>query len=266
MRKISIVLLTFIVLLSCKKEEQTPICQLKKFVTFYPVSNTIHHDLITLKEGRIERLYSYDLRNKVDTASRLVIVFEYNSTGNLLAFRDITSSTRTSRFDLVYDNSGKVTKTVQTVNGVYNEEILFEYDKQNRPISATGARLISANRSIEYDENGNPFRVIRSDFGTLPTLNEHTFDTNRNFFEGVPELQMYWLVRPLYSFMPFGANNVKTTKYYTLQNNEFKEVPENRAIRETTANEQGFPISMKIILENQNRLVASESSFEYNCQ
>jgi hypothetical protein len=266
MRTIIILISCVTTFFSCKKEEQTSICQLKKFVTYYPTSNLIHHDLITLKDGRIEKMYSYDLRNAKDSANRLRIAFEYNAMAKLTALRDETNPNRISRFDLVYDASGLVTKSVQTVNGLLNEEIIIEYDKQKRPISAIGARLISANRTIEYDENGNPFRVYRSDNGTLPTVNEHTFDTNRNFFEGIPELKIYWLIRPLYSFMPFGANNVKSTKFYSLQNNEFKEVPENRAIRETTVNEQGFPISMKIILENQNRLVASESSFEYDCK
>ncbi len=263
--KAHILLLSF-TSLSCKKEEQAPVCQLKKFVTEFSSTKVIHHDLIALKDNRIERIYSYDLRNGTDTSGRIKIVYEYNSLGKISAFRDESNLTKISRFDITYGTSGLPSKSTQTTNGIVNDEIVFEYDAQKRPISAIGLRLLGVNRSIEYDENGNPYRIYRSDYGSLPSLNEHTFDSNRNFFAGIPEIQLYWLIRPLYIFIPFGDNNVLSTKNYTLKGTELKEVPENRTIRETTVNEQGFPISMKIILENQNKILSSESQFEYNCQ
>lgn len=266
MRLIAFILFLSITSLSCKKEEQTPICQLKKFVTEYPATNLIHHDLITLKDNRIERIYSYDLRNLKDTSGRIKIIYEYNALGKVSAFRDETNLAKISRFDLTYDAAGMVVKSTQTTNNVVNDEIAFEYDAQKRPISAVGLRLLGVNRTIEYDENGNPHRIYRSDYGSLPSLNEHTFDSNRNFFAGIPELRLYWLIRPLYAFIPFGDNNIQSTKFFTLKGTELKEVPENRTIRETTVNEQGFPVSMKIILENQNKLLSAESKFEYNCQ
>ncbi len=266
MRLIAFILLLSVTSLSCKKEEQVSVCQLKKFVTEFSITKVIHHDLITLKDNRIERIYSYDLRNGTDTSGRIKIIYEYNSSGKVKAFRDESNSSKISRFDITYGSSGLPSKSTQTTNGVINDEIVFEYDAQKRPISAIGLRLLGVNRTIEYDENGNPYRIYRSDYGSLPTLNEHTFDNNRNFFSGIPEIQLYWLIRPLYIFMPFGGNNVQSTKNYTLQGTELKEVPELRTIRETTINEQGFPISMKIILENQGKILSSESKYEYNCQ
>ena len=255
-----------LILCSCKKQEQAPVCRLTKFVTEFPVTKVIHHDIIWLKDNRIERVYSYDLKNLVDTSGRIKIVFEYNSSGKISVFRDETNLTKISRFDLVYNEAGLVIKSIQTTNGILNDEIVFEYDAQKRPINAIGLRLLGVNRTIEYDANGNPFRIFRADYGNLPILYEHTFDTNRNFFAGIPEIQLYWLIRPLFIFIPFGDNNVLTTKYYNLQGTDFKEVPDLRTLRETSTNEQGFPISMKIILENQNKFLSSDSKFEYICQ
>jgi hypothetical protein len=266
MRLIAFILLLCISSLSCKKEEQKPICQLNKFITEYPATGVIHHDLITLKDNRIEMMYSYDLKNLKDTSGRIKIIYEYNTLGKVSAFRDESNPSKVSRFDLTYDASGLPVKSTQRTNGVINDEIAFEYDAQKRPISAVGLRLLGVNRSIEYDENGNPYRIYRSDYGTLPTLNEHTFDSNRNFFSGIPELRLYWLIRPLYAFTPFGDNNIQSTRFFTLKGTELKEVPENRTIRETSVNEQSFPISMKIILENQNKLLSAVSKFEYKCQ
>ncbi|WP_435355330.1 hypothetical protein [Emticicia sp. SJ17W-69] len=266
MRPLILILIVCITFLSCKKEDQTPVCHLTKFITTYPATNLIHHDLVRLKDNRIEMMYSYDLKNAKDTSGRIKIFYEYNTLGKLLAFRDESNTSKISRFDLTYNSSGLVTKSTQTTNGVINDEIVFEYDAQNRPISALGLRLLGVNRSIEYDVNGNPYRIYRSDYGSLPTLNEHTFDNNRNFFEGIPEIRIYWLIRPLYAFLPFGGNNIQSTKFFTLQGTELKEVPELRTIREVIVNEQGFPNSMKIMLENQNKILSAESKFEYNCQ
>lgn len=266
MRKITFILFLCIISFSCKKDEQSPICQLTKFITEYPATNLIHYDLITVKDNRIELINSYDVKNSKDTSGRIKIFYEYNSLGKVSAFRDESNINKISRFDLTYDTSGMAIKSTQKTNGVINDEIVFEYDAQKRPISATGLRLLGVNRSIEYDANGNPYRIYRSDYGSLPTLNEHTFDDNRNFFEGIPEIRLYWLIRPLYAFIPFGGNNIRSTKFFTLKGTELKEVPELRTIRETSANERGFPISMKIILENQNKTLSAESKFEFNCQ
>lgn len=251
---------------SCQKNETAPLCRLTKFVTEYPSTKLIHHDLITLKDNRIERMYSYDLRNGTDTTARQKVVFEYNSLSNVSRIRDESASNRIIVFDFVYGSKSTPEKVIQKVNNVTNTEILFEYDNQNRPISAIGSNLIGVNRSIEYDSKGNPYRITRADFGNLATINEHTFDDKRNFFEGIPEIGLYWLIRPLYNFVPFGSNNIVGTKFYSIQNLEFKEVPDVRTIRETTYNSNGFPTTMNIVLENQGKTISSTSRFEYMCE
>ncbi len=251
---------------SCQKNETTPLCRLTKFITEYPVTKLIHHDLITLKDNRIERMYSYDLRNGVDTTARQKVIFEYNSVGKVSRIRDETSLTRIILFDFVYGTKENPEKVIQKVNNVQNNEILLEFDTKNRATGAISLNLVGINRTIEYDAKGNPFRITRADFGSLATVNEHTFDDKRNFFEGIPEIGLYWLLRPLYNFLPFGSNNIIGTKFYTIQNLEFKEVPDIRTIRETTYNANGFPTSMNIILENQGKTVSSASKFEYSCE
>ena len=258
-------LFLILIIASCQKTAEKPLCVLTKFVTEYP-ANVIHHDLITLKDNRVAMVYSYDFKNTKDTSGRSKIVYEYNPLGKIIAFRDESNLNKISRFDLVYNESGMVSKTIQTINGVFNDEIMFEYDEKKRPVSALGVRLLGVNRNIQYDANGNPFRIYRADFGSSPILYEHTFDNKRNFFAGIPEIQLYWLIRPLFSFLPFGDNNIQATKYFNLQGSDFKEVPELRTVRETAVNEQGFPVSMKIILENQSKMLSSESKFEYKCQ
>lgn len=261
---LSLLLLTF---WSCQKEKISSTCQLTKFVTEYPGSSLAHHDLITLKQNRIEKVYSYDLRNLKDTVNRQRIFYEYDSFNKVTAIRDESVTNRFIRFEFVYVNNEPVSKQViQFTAGVKTNEIVLEYDKENRPTGALSLNLLGINRSIEYDAKGNPFRITRADFGNSPTINEHTFDDKRNFFEGIPEIGMYWLLRPLYNFIPFGNNNITATKYFTVQNLEFKEVPDNRTIRETTYNEQGFPLTMSVVFENQGRLISTNSTFEYICQ
>lgn len=267
MRNKVILSLLLLSLWSCQKEKIISICRVSKFVTDYPGSSLTHHDLFGMNVNRLEKIYSYDLRNRTDTINRQRIFFEYNALNKVTAIRDESVSTRIIRFEFVYENNEPVAKKVNQITaGVKNNEIIFEYDKQNRPIGALSLNLIGLNRSIEYDAKGNPFRVTRADFGNSPTINEHTFDDKRNFFEGIPEIGMYWLLRPLYNFIPFGSNNIIATKYYTVQNLEFKEVPDNRTVRETTYNEQGFPLTMSIVFENQGRLISTNSTFEYVCQ
>lgn len=251
---------------SCQKTETTSLCRLTKFVTEYPATKLIHHDLISLKDNRIAKMYSYDLRNGVDTTARQLVFFEYNSLGKVLRIRDETSLNRIILFDFFYGTNGNPEKVIQKVNNVQNNEIILEFDSKNRPTGAISLNLVGLNRSIEYDAKGNPFRITRADFGSPATINEHIFDDKRNFFEGIPEIGLYWLLRPLYNFLPFGSNNIVGTKFFTIQNLEFKEVPDNRTIREISYNSEGFPTTMSIILENQGKAISSLSKFEYNCE
>ncbi|CAH0995268.1 hypothetical protein EMA8858_01388 [Emticicia aquatica] len=262
-------LLTFlsvIILLSCQKDETKSICRLTKFVTEYPVTSIIHHDLIFLKNNRIEKIYSYDLKNLKDTSARQRIYYEYNSLGNVSIIRDESNINRIIKFEFIYGAKPYADKIVQTTSGVVSNEIILEFDSKNRPTGAVSLNLVGLNRTIEYDANGNPFRITRADFGSPATVNEHTFDNKRNFFEGIPDIGVYWLLRPLYGFIPFGNNNIISTKYYTIQNREFKEVPDLRTIRETNYNENGFPTEMTIFLESQGKSTTSISKFEYNCE
>lgn len=251
---------------SCQKTEQLPVCRLTKFVTEYPATNLIHHDLISIKNNRIEKIYSYDLRNGADTTARQKIFYEFDALSKISQIRDESNLSRIILFNFVYNTKGNVEKVIQLTNNVQTNEIVLEYDEKNRPTGAISLNLVGLNRSIEYDAKGNPFRITRADFGSPATVNEHTFDDKRNFFEGIPDIGLYWLLRPLYNFIPFGNNNIIGTKFYTIQSLEFKEVPDIRTARETTYNEQGFPTAMNIILENQGKAVASKSRFEYNCE
>lgn len=235
-------------------------------MTEYPATKLIHHDLVSLKDNRIESMYSYDLRNGVDTTARQKVIFEYNALGKVSRIRDESSLSRIILFDFVYGTKENPEKVIQKVNNVQNNEIILEFDDKNRATGAISLNLVGLNRTIEYDAKGNPFRITRADFGNLATINEHTFDDKRNFFAGIPEIGLYWLLRPLYNFLPFGSNNIIGTKFYTIQNLEFKEVPDIRTIRETTYNANGFPTSMNIILENQGKTISSTSKFEYNCE
>ncbi|WP_064197102.1 MULTISPECIES: hypothetical protein [Emticicia] len=266
--KIKIILLGLsLFVFSCKNNEELAVCQLTKFITDFPATSTLHHDVLTLKDKRVIQIYSYDLRNYKDTVSRQKIFYEYDALGKVSKIRDESASNRIITFEFVYEN-GKdfAEKIIQKVNNVQNNVISVEYDSKGNPTSVESLNLIGVNRTIEYDNNGNPFRVIRSDFGTLPSVNEHTFDDKRNFFAGIPEIGYYWLLRPLYNYIPFGPNNIVGTKFYTVQNLDFKEVPDNRTVRETNYNEQGFPTTMNILLENQGKTLYSASKFEYNCQ
>lgn len=251
---------------SCQKDESVPLCRLTKFVTEYPATKLIHHDLITLKDNRIERMYSYDLRNGTDTTARQRVVFQYNALGSVSAIRDESASNRIIVFDFVYGSKPNPERVIQNVNNVQNSEIILEYDNKNRPVRAVGTNLLGVNRSIEYDTKGNPYRITRADFGSLATINEHTFDDKRNFFAGIPEIGLYWLIRPLYNFLPFGSNNIIGTKFYSIQNLEFKEVPDIRTIREMAYNTNGFPTTINIVLENQGKTISSISKFEYLCE
>lgn len=235
-------------------------------MTEYPATKLIHHDLVSLKDNRIESMYSYDLRNGVDTTARQKVIFEYNALGKVSRIRDESSLSRIILFDFVYGTKENPEKVIQKVNNVQNNEIILEFDDKNRATGAISLNLVGLNRTIEYDAKGNPFRITRADFGNLATINEHTFDDKRNFFAGIPEIGLYWLLRPLYNFLPFGSNNIIGTKFYTIQNLEFKEVPDIRTIRETAYNANGFPITMNIILENQGKTISSTSKFEYNCE
>ncbi len=251
---------------SCQKAEQAPLCRLTKFVTDYPATGITHYDLITLKDNRIERVVSYDVKNIKDTTARQRIVYEYNTLGKITKIRDESNLSRITFFEFLYNTGENPYKVFQKTGETILNEVILEFDEKNRPTAAVSLNLLGLNRSIEYDYKGNPFRIRRADFGNAITINEHTFDDKRNFFAGIPEIGLYWLLRPLYNFIPFGDNNIIGTKFLTVQNLAFKEVPDLRTARETIYNEQGFPLKMSIFLENQGKIVSTVSSFEYDCE
>jgi hypothetical protein len=264
--KIYIFIFAGLCLWSCQKTETVPLCRLNKFITEYPATNLIHHDLISIKNNRIEKVYSYDLKNGIDTIARQRIIYVIDALGKLSQIRDESNLTRIILFNFVYNAKGNVDKAIQLTNNLQTNEIILEYDEKNRPTGAISLNLIGLNRSIEYDSKGNPFRITRADFGSPATVNEHIFDDKRNIFEGIPDIGLYWLLRPLYNFIPFGSNNIIGTKFYTIQSLDFKEVPDIRTSRETIYNVQGFPTEMTIVLENQGRAISSKSRFEYTCE
>ncbi|MDZ7933696.1 MAG: hypothetical protein U5M51_01725 [Emticicia sp.] len=63
-------------------------------MTEYPVIKLVHHDLVSFKDDRIESMYSYDLRNGVDTTARQKVIFGYNALGKVCRIRDKTSLSR----------------------------------------------------------------------------------------------------------------------------------------------------------------------------
>ncbi len=265
MKKTSYLFICFIIF-ACQKEAIIHSCQLMKFVTEYPATNLIHHDIITLNGKQIVKVYSYDLKNKIDTAGRNIIIYLYNNVGKVLTFKDESIIGRVNTFDVQYNTDGQAIKFTQTINGFVNDEINIAYDAKKRPLSAVSQKLLGVNRSIEYDANGNPVRILVSDFGNLPVIYESNFDDKRNFFAGIPDIGLYWLIRPLYAYCPFGPNNVIGTKFYNQQGSTFKEVPDIRTKREIVYNEYGFPTSLNIFLENQNNAIVSSSKFEYKCE
>ncbi|HEY1054625.1 MAG TPA: hypothetical protein VGE24_05800 [Emticicia sp.] len=266
MKSIALLFVILIALISCKKNEALDTCQLEKFAQELPLSEAFHYDNITLKDGRIEKFLSYDINASKDTLNKAIVFFEYNSKGQVKAVRDEANPKRIRRYDASFDSKGNATKVIQTTNGNIEDEIVIEYDSQNRPIEIASKYLLGINRSIEYDNNGNPFRIFRLDLGTTPNITEHTFDDKRNFFSGIPEIKFYWIVRPLNNFIPFGDNNIASSKVYLFEQNDFKESLSQRTKRELVYNEKGFPEIIKIIREDLSSTVSNISNFSYNCQ
>jgi hypothetical protein len=81
--KIYIFIFAGLCLWSCQKTETVPLCRLNKFITEYPATNLIHHDLISIKNNRIEKVYSYDLKNGIDTIARQRIIYVIDALGKL---------------------------------------------------------------------------------------------------------------------------------------------------------------------------------------
>jgi hypothetical protein len=266
MKNNSIFFITLIVLASCRKNEDLATCQLEKFVQENPLNKSFHYDNITLKDGRIEKLFSYDINANKDTLNKVIVFFEYNSKGQVKAVRDEANPTRIKRFDANLDSKGNPSKIIQTTNGDIEDEIIVMYDSKNRPTEISSKYLLGINRSIEYDNNGNPFRIFRSDLGSNPSITEHSFDDKRNFFSGIPEIKFYWIVRPHSTFLPYGDNNIVSSKVYLFDRTEFKESLNQRTKRELVYNEKGFPESIKIIREDLSSTVSNISTFSYNCK
>lgn len=254
------------ILTSCQKNEDLATCQLEKFVQENPISKSFHYDNITLKDGRIEKLFSFDINLNKDTLNKAIVLFEYNSKGQVKALRDEANPKRIKRFDASFDDKGNAIKVIQTTNGDIEDEITVTYDSKNRPVEILSRYLLGINRSIEYDNNGNPHTIFRSDLVSNPSITEHTFDDKRNFFSGIPEIKFYWTVRPLSNFLPFGDHNIISSKIYQFDKTEFKEAINLRTKRELVYNEQGFPESIKIIREDLSSTVSNSSTFSYQCK
>lgn len=265
--RLLLLLTIFLVLFvsACRKVEDLDTCRLVRFVQENPIIKTFHYDFITLKDGRIEKLLSFDLNASKDTVNKVIAFFEYDSKGRVKAVRDEADLKNIKRFEGTYDGRDNAVKIVQTTNGDPDDEITVEYDLRNRPINVLSRYKLGINRSIEYNNLGNPFRVFRSDLVAPPTITEHTFDNKRNFFSGIPEIKFYWLVRPLNSFLPFGDNNIVSSKVFTFQSDSFKETESLQSKRELTYNDKGYPDKIRIIRNDPPGTISNTSTFNYDC-
>lgn len=266
MKNISLFFVCWFMFSSCKRNEALDTCQLEKFVQENPLNKTFHYDYITLKDGRIEKLFSFDINLNKDTLNKVIAFFEYNQRGKVKAVRDEANPLKIKRFDADFDSNGNAVKVTSTTNNNIEDEIAVEYDSQSRPVNITSRYLFGITRSIEYDNQGNPFRIYRSDVGSSPSISEHSFDDKRNFFSGIPEIQFYWIIRPLSSFLPFGDNNIVSSRVYTYEGVQLKESINLRTKRELVYNEKGFPETIKIIREDLSSTVSNISTFSYKCQ
>lgn len=259
-----LVLLTLITS-ACRVNDEFENCRLVKFVTENTIEKSFYYDYITLKDERIENIFSIEINNNKDTVSKSVSYFEYNESSKVKAVRDETILSRIIRFDADLDNNGNAIKIRQTINGVLEDVITVEYDSKNRPVNITSNNQIGINRSMKYTSMGNPNIIMRPDARALPTITEHTFDTKRNFFFGIPEIQFYWIIRPLNSFIPYGDNNIVSTKVFIYQKNEFQESESQSSKRELVYNNKGYPETVRIIQNDASGTVTNISSFGYDC-
>jgi hypothetical protein len=266
MKSSTLFFVLLVILTSCHKNEDLDTCQLEKFVQENPINKNFHYDNITLKDRRIEKFFSFDININKDTLNKAIVFFEYNSRGQVKAVRDEANPKKIKRYDGEFDNKGNLIKITQTTNGDIEDEIDIEYDAKNRPVTITSRYLLGINRSIEYDNNGNPYVIFRSDLGSDPSITEHTFDDKRNFFSGIPEIKFYWIVRPLSTFLPYGDHNIVSSKVYQFDRTEFKESVNLRTKRELIYNEKGFPESIKITREDLSNTVSNFSTFSYQCR
>ncbi len=266
MKSSTLLFILLVILSSCNKNEDLDICQLEKFVQENPLNKSFHYDYITLKDRRIEKFFSCDINANKDTFNKAVVFFEYNAKGQVKAVRDDANPKNIKRYDANLDSKGNAIKITQSTNGNIEDEIEVEYDSKNRPVSINSRYLLGINRSIEYDNAGNPYNVFRADIATTPTIAEHTFDDKRNFFSGIPEIKFYWIVRPLNSFLPYGDHNIVSTKVYLLDGTQFKESTNQNTKRELVYNDKGFPESVKIIRQDLSSTVSNISTFAYKCQ
>lgn len=267
MKSSSLLFLILVILsTSCQKTNDIAACQLEKYVQENPLNKSFHYDNITLKDGRIEKLFSYDININKDTLNKAIVIFEYNSKGQVKAVRDEANPKRIRRFDANLDSNGNPDKITQTTNGDIEDEISVTYDSKNRPVDISSRYLLGINRSLEYDNNGNPYRIYRADLGSNPSVTEHTFDDKRNFFSGIPQIKFYWIIRPHSTFLPYGDNNIVSSKVYLIDGTQFKESTSQRTRRELVYNDKGFPESIKIIREDLSSTVSNISTFAYQCR
>lgn len=266
MKNIALLLACLLILTSCNKNEDLDTCQLEKFVQENPLNASFHYDFLTLKDGRIEKMVSYDLNSKKDTLNKVIAFFEYNQKGKVKAVRDEGNPNRIKRYDAIFDNNGNVKQITQSTNGNIEDEIDIEYDSQNRPVSIISRYLIGITRSIEYDNNGNPQSIFRADLGFTPTITEHKFDDKRNLFAGIPAIQFYWIIRPLSLFLPFGEHNIVSSKVFVFDDTKFTEAVNQQTRRELVYNSKGFPETIKVIREDLSSTVANISTLSYNCE
>ncbi|WP_337040943.1 hypothetical protein [Emticicia sp. 17c] len=264
-KRIPLFLLLITIFNSCQKTESFQPCRLEKWVQENPLNKSFHYDNISLKDGRIEKMFSYDIDINKDTLNKVIVFFEYNQKGKVKAVRDESNPFRVKRFEGVYDNKDKLTGIIQKTDNNIEDEIVIDYDAQNRLVGVTSRYLLGINRNIDYDANGNPYSIFRGDVTSTPSISEYTFDDKRNFFSGIPEIQFYWIFRPQSSFVPFGDNNIVSTKLYLFDGKEFTEATNQRSKREISYNEKGYPETIKIIRENLSSTVTNISSFGYLC-
>lgn len=260
-----ILFLSVILSVSCQTEVDRPDCQLTKFSTLTISSSTNHFDIISLKNGKIEQMYSYDHRiSRNDTINKTLLFFKYNNEQQLTQIRDESPNKRVVTFDFEHDASGKITKTIEKLEGVVRVENTVRYDELGRMISINTTNLLGISRDFEYDGAGNPTIMYRYEITPFLAY-RHEFDEMNNFFKGVPEINYLWIVRPLYNFLPFGNHNIKSVRVFIQRGSTWLEDPTLKSTRQIEYNSKGYPLIIRRLSDNNDNAVLTESKFEYTC-
>lgn len=267
MRKTLVYFLSILAMftLSCETEMERPDCQLTKFSTLTVSTSINHFDIISLKNGKIEQMYSYDHRiTRNDTINKTLLFFKYDANQKLIQIRDESPNKKITTFDFEHDDSGKITKTIEKLEGVVRVENTIRYDELGRMASINTTNLLGISRDFEYDDSGNPIIMYRYEINPFLAY-RHEFDTMNNFFKGVPEINYLWIVRPLYNFLPFGEHNIKSVRVFMQRGNFWVEDPTLKSTREIEYNSKGYPLIIRRLNDNADKSVITESKFEYNC-